>query len=123
MLFQYPGGKEGVAHIWKCLVLDLIYLFIWHFRRFVRKHVQTFGMNILSSFSDLSRGHSQTVSRHIPCHPAHIICLYSHPDHFESTGVENVFQGNVARLQHYTTVVQKTAVEISSFDRGKLHEF
>ena len=120
-LFQYPGGKEGFAaylevpHIQAYL---FIYLFIWLSRRFVRNYVQTFGMNILPSFSDSSCGHSQTVSRHIPRHPAHKIWFYSHPDHFEPKVVENMFQGNVvAHLHHYTTVIQTTAVETSSLNR------
>jgi hypothetical protein len=59
------------------------------------------------------------MSRHIPCYPARIIWLYSHLDHFEPKGVEDVFQGNVvAHPQNCATVIQTTEIE-----SGMLHEF
>ena len=61
------------------------------------------------------------MSHHIPCQPAHIIWLYSHPDHFETKGVENLFLGNVvAPPQHYATVIQTTAIEVESYTNSKI---
>jgi len=37
-LFEYPGGKEGVAEYLEVPYIRP-YLFIWRSRRFVRKHV------------------------------------------------------------------------------------